>query len=62
MVAVVIFSDKGEAFCMGKSRESVIDCVHAVTSQKKMQIKYISDTEKRMKYIAKAFETMEDEQ
>lgn len=62
MVAVVIFSDKGEAFCMGKSCESVIDCVHAVTSQKKMQIKYISDTEKRMKYIAKAFETMEEEQ
>ena len=45
MVAIVIFSDDGTAYCMGKSKGSVIDCVTAVTNSGQMDLKYVSDHE-----------------
>ncbi len=59
MVAIVIFTDKGEAYCMSNSPGAVVDCVKAVTSRDDMQIKYIGDTEKRLKYISRAVDSIE---
>ena len=61
MVAIVIFSDDGTAYCMGKSKGSVIDCVTAVTNSGQMDLKYVSDHEKRLKYISRASEAIEGE-
>ena len=59
MVAVVIFTDKGEAYCMGQSSRAVVDCVQAVNEKGRKAIHYIGDAEKRVKYIARAFEQIE---
>ena len=59
MVAVVIFTDRGEAFCMSQNSRAVVECVQAVNDKGKKAIHYIGDAEKRLKYIARAFETME---
>jgi len=61
MVAIVIFSDDGKAYCMGRDKNSVVDCVTAVTKSGKMDLKYVADHEKRVKYISRAFEAIEGE-
>ena len=57
MVSIVIFTDKGEAYCMGRSPHEVASIVEAFRDKRK--IKYIRDTEKRFKFLGKAVELIE---
>lgn len=57
MVSIVIFTDKGEAYCMGRSPQEVAGIVEAFRDNRK--IKYIRDTEKRFKFLGKAVELIE---
>ena len=57
MVSIVIFTDKGEAYCMGRSPKEVAGIVEAFKD--KHQIKYIRDTEKRLQFIARAVDLIE---
>lgn len=57
MVAILIVTDSGECYCMGKSVESVNKCVSEVG--KKKDFRYVKGTEKRLKFLNHAFELVE---
>jgi hypothetical protein len=57
-IALAIFNDNGEIYCIADSSQEVINVVQSCTSTKPMKIKLIKDTEKQMAYIAKALDTI----
>jgi len=54
MVALCIFSDDGQIYCMGKDSKSIKECVLACTSKKKKSIHHIKDHETALRYIERA--------
>jgi hypothetical protein len=58
-IALAIFNDNGEIYCLGKDIKTVTETVQACTSKGKgMRIKLIKDTEKQLAYVAKALDTI----
>lgn len=57
MVAIIIATDKGEAYCMSKDFSSLNACMRAVANKKKFS--YVRETEKRLQYIERAFDMIE---
>lgn len=59
-ITLAIFNDNGEVYCLGKDIKTVTETVQACTSKGKgMKIKLIKDTEKQMRYIAKAIDSID---
>jgi hypothetical protein len=57
MVAIFIVTDGGEAFCMSSTIENATACLESVKAGAK--VKYISDKDKRLRYLSKAYEVIE---
>ena len=57
MVAIFITTDTGATYCMGESWEALKQCVQAVNKNKKFV--YINDTETRLRYLSRAWDTIE---
>jgi hypothetical protein len=59
-ITLAIFNDNGEVYCLGKDIKTVTETVQACTSKGKgMKIKLIKDTEKQMRYIARAIDSID---
>ena len=59
MVAVVVFSDDGNAYIMGKDRQTAVQCVIAGIEGRKM--KYIKDESQRLQFLERAIALMNGE-
>lgn len=59
MVAVVVFSDDGNAYIMGKDKHSATQCVIAGIEGRKM--KYVSDEAQRLQFLERAIAVMNGE-
>ena len=57
MVAVVVFSDDGHAYIMGKDRQSAVNCVIAGIEGRKM--KYVPDEAQRLQFLERAIALMD---
>lgn len=57
MVAIFITTDTGDTYCMGESWEALKQCMQAVNKNKKFV--YINDTETRLRYLSRAWDTIE---
>lgn len=58
MLAIMIVTDKGQAYAMGQSIESATACIESLRG-KPIQVSYIADKEKRLRYLSKAYEVVE---
>ena len=56
MVAIAIFSDTGDLFLMGKTRESAIECAQKATTNR--TYRYIEDEAQRLQYLSRAVSLM----
>jgi hypothetical protein len=56
VVAVVIFSDNGQAFIMGKDKSTACDCILKGINGRK--ISYVPDEGERLKYLDRAIGLM----
>jgi hypothetical protein len=59
MVAVVVFSDDGNAYIMGKDKHSATQCVIAGIEGRKM--KYVSDETQRLQFLERAIAVINGE-
>ena len=59
MVAVVVFSDDGNAYIMGKDKHSATQCVIAGIEGRKM--KYVPDEAQRLQFLERAITVMSGE-
>ena len=55
MVTILIVTDKGQAYAMSDKLSSAVKCLENV---KKCKPVFISDTEKRLMYLSKAYEVI----
>lgn len=60
MVAIMIVTDKGKAYCMSSTLEQAAACIESLRNDKRrIDVKYISDKERRLKFLAKAMDVIE---
>jgi hypothetical protein len=59
MVAVVVFSDDGNAYIMGKDKHSATQCVIAGIEGRKM--KFVPDEAQRLQFLERAIAVMNGE-
>lgn len=57
MVAIVIVSDKGQVFTMSRSLKEAVKCLKSV--KKPTKPIYVNDDERRVEYLARAWELIE---
>jgi hypothetical protein len=57
MVAVVVFSDDGNAYIMGKDKHSATQCVIAGIEGRKM--KYVPEQAQRLQFLERAIALMD---
>ena len=58
MLAILIITDQGKVYAMGQSVESATACIESLKG-KPIQVSYIADKEKRLRYLSKAYEVVE---
>lgn len=58
MLAILIVTDKGQTYAMGRTLESTTQCIESLRG-KPVNVSYVADKEKRLRYLSKAYEIVE---
>lgn len=61
VVTIMIVTDSGKAYCMSRSVPDAVACIESLRrNQGKINVSYIKDSERRLRYLSRAFDAIEE--